>query len=197
MDDGNEIGNMDNLENRFKETFAGYAKEPPAGVWDRIEEELHPKPASRSLWEQMLLTREASPRILRYVAAVAAASVALFFIILYFSSGEKHMLRGHAYAGDARLCRGTAYLFKVNDKAIPLDSIEHCCSTRVSESGAYQFNGVESGRYLLRVSPDAASEFSLKFHPSWHEQHQESDSAHLLVVGEADVHADVHLVEKR
>lgn len=188
---------MDNIEKKFNEAFSGYAKEPPGMVWDRIHGELHPDLAPRSLWDQIVFFPKNAPRLFRFGIAIAAASVVIFFISLYFGSGGKHMLRGHAYAGEARLCRGTAYLFRVNDKSSPLDSIEHVRSARVNEHGAYYFSGVEPGKYLLRVSPDASSEMALKYHASWHEQHQESDSAHLLIIESGDVHADVHLVEKR
>ncbi len=188
---------MDNIEKKFNEAFSGYAKEPPGMVWDRIQSELHPDLAPRSLWDQIVFFPQRSPRLFRFGIAIAAASVMIFFISLYFGSGGRHMLRGHAYAGEARLCKGTAYLFRVNDKSSPLDSIEHIRSARVNEDGAYHFSGVESGKYLLRVSPDASSEEDLKYHASWHEQHRESDSAHLLIIESGDVHADVHLVEKR
>lgn len=187
---------QDNLEKKFSETFATFSRKPPEDVWNRIQREIQQEPVPSSVWDRAMLFPRNFPQVFRIVVGSVAASVILFLGILYYTSGHRCVVSGHVYAGESRLCKGTAYLFVVNDKMNPLDSIEHHRSAIVSENGFYRFSGIASGRYLLRIAPDAGSPMAGRYHPAWFDKHESPDSSHIIIVDQDDVDADVHLLEK-
>lgn len=187
---------QDELEKKFHDTFRNLSKEPPPEVWENIRRMLHPEPKPLSPWEKILFFPRNSPGIFRYSAIAAAASLLIFLAVVYFGTGGRHVVRGHAYAGDTRLCRGTAFLFIVKDKVAPFDSVEHYRSAVIDEQGFYSFPRITNGRYLLRISPAEGSEVTENYQASWFDQHESPDSAHLVIVGAGDVNADVHLLKK-
>jgi len=183
----------DFLENKFRSSFADYEKEPPEGVWENLSRELHPDPVPENIWTRIAVFQVFTERPLGFYLTLGAVVVILLLAIVYFGSTDHHAIRGHAYTGETRLCRGTAVLFKVTDKAMPLDSVSQYRSALIDNNGLYQFSRVENGKYLLRIVPDGNSEAARKFLPSWFDQHTNSDSCHLIIINQEDVNADVHL----
>jgi len=185
-----------NIENKFREVFAGFEKDPPERVWEGLKNVLHPAPKHVGFWSGLTHgTRHM--RMVRISSIAAMAAIILFLLFMWFSYGNHRIIRGHAYAGDERLMRGTAYLFRVEDKARPFDSVRHYLSATVDEKGSYKFINVAPGKYLLRVVPDAASGISKNFQPSWFDQREGPEEAHLIHVGSEDLFVDVHLVPGR
>ncbi len=188
---------QDDIEKKFSESFRNFSKEPPAHVWEGIRSRLHPEQKPLNFLDHLVQFPGSFPRTFRIGFATVAASLLILLAVLYFDDSERHIVSGHAYAGDARLCRGTAFLFRINDKTKPFDSLEHFRSAVVNDQGFFRFQDISEGKFLLRVSPDGESAMGQKYHASWHVQHSSPDSAHIVVVGPQDVCADVHLVEKK
>lgn len=128
---------------------------------------------------------------------MAGAAIIFFLAIVYFASNDHHSIRGHAYAGESRLCRGVAVLFRIADKLKPWDSVSHYRSAIIDDQGNYKFSRVKRGTYLLRISPEESSETAKMFMPSWFDQHESPDSSHVILLKADDVNADVHLLAKR
>ena len=184
----------DHLENKFKSSFIDFDIEPPDRVWENLSRELHPEPNSETIWSRIAAFSIFRERRLGFYLALGAAAIIIFLTIVYIGSTDYHAIRGHAYTGEVRLCRGTAVLFKVADQVMPWDSVSRYRSAMIDDNGHYQFSHVEAGKYLLRISPDGNSEAAVKFLPSWFDQHDNSDSCHLIIVNKEDVNADVHLI---
>jgi hypothetical protein len=184
----------DLLENKFRSSFSDFGKEPPERVWENIRSKMHPEQDTAGFWSRFCAffrLNELSPGV--YVA-LGGVVVLLFLVAVYLISDDYQTIRGHAYAGESRLNRGTAILFRVVDKAIPWDSAAHYRSAIIGTNGLYQFRKVEPGKYLLRIAPEANSDDAEKFQPSWFDQHETPDSCHLIIVNNGDVNADVHLI---
>lgn len=182
-----------NTENKFREAFAGFEQDPPERVWDGLRKALHPEPKHVGFWSG-LSQGSKHWKMVRIYAMVSAAAIILFLLFMWFSYGNHRIIRGHAYAGEEKLIRGTAYLFRVEDKARPFDSVRHYLSSVVDEEGSYKFINVAPGNYLLRVVPDGASPVSKKFQPSWFDQRENPMEAHLIQVRSEDLFVDVHLI---
>jgi hypothetical protein len=186
----------DLIGDKFKSAFSDFEKEPPARVWENLSRELHPEPKTESFRSRLAAFSFFPSRQPGFYFALGGMAVILFLAVVYLASDDHHAVKGHAYAGDVRLCRGTAVLFKVADKSMPWDSATQYRSAAIDDKGHYQFPEVEHGKYLLCITPVGNSEASKKFLPSWFDQHANSDSCHLIVIDDADVDADVHLMEK-
>jgi len=186
----------DLIGNKFKSAFSDFEKEPPARVWENLSRELHPEPKLESIWSRIAAFSLFPDRQIGFYLALGGAAVILFLTVVYIASTDHHAIRGHAYTGEVRLCRGTAVLFKVSDKAMPWDSATHYRSVMIDDNGHYQFPKVGTGKYLLRITPDGNSEAANQFLPSWYDQHETSDSCHLIIINDEDVNADVHLMQK-
>jgi len=186
----------ENMEKKFREAFAGYEPAPPEQGWSRLRSNLQPEPRYDGFLSWITDLPQSSPRFFRLSIGFTAAAVMLFLVIIWFSSGNHSTIRGHAYAGELRLCKGTAYLFRVEDKALPFDSLKNIRSSEIDEKGYYQFSQIKSGKYLVRISPQEFSEGYKHFLSSWYDQHISPDSAHLIMIGAEDLTVDVHLLPK-
>jgi hypothetical protein len=188
--------NPDSIEQKFRSSFSDFGQEPPARIWENLNYDLNPKPKSENLWMRISGSNIFPERQMRRYIVFAGAAFILFLAIVYFASKDNHTIRGHAYAGDVRLYRGVAVLFRVGDKVMPWDSVNHYQSTMIDIDGYYQFSHVEPGTYLLRIAPEEISETSKKFLPSWFDQHENPDSSHVIIISSDDIKADVHLISK-
>jgi hypothetical protein len=188
--------NSDNLAGKFKSSFSDFEQEPPARIWENLRNELHPGPEPETFWMRISGSSLFPQRLMRRYIALATASVLLFLAVVYFASDDQHAIRGHAYAGETRLCGGTAILFRITDKTEPWDSVNHYRSALIDENGYYTFSGVAWGNYLLRIMPEEHSEESKNFLPSWFDQHDRPDSSHVIAISTDDINADVHLMTK-
>lgn len=193
MEEPEKSDYSDNLERKFRETFSDFSMAPPGKVWENIRRELHHERSAGGGISRMTGLSRSSSRRIQFVATLSAAAVVLVFIILYFTMETRQVVRGHVYAGETRLVRGTAILFRVEDKKPPYDSLKDYNKVLIDENGYFHFPDVEPGRYLLRVEPEMNSESALKFVPSWFDLHEESVELDLIVVSSEDVNADVHL----
>ncbi|MDD4602317.1 MAG: hypothetical protein PHF97_00720 [Bacteroidales bacterium] len=187
----------DNLEKKFKQTFSDFSKEPPGDVWEKICREIRPENGSIGFWDRNAMALGVSSRLLRASSWFAAAAIILFLGIVYLVTVDHHTIRGHAYTGETYLCRGTAVLFKVEDKVRPFDSVKHYRSAIINENGFFEFPRIVPGKYLLRIAPDENSEAEKNFAPSWYDEHLYPEESHLIIVIADDLYADVHLIKKK
>ena len=185
----------DNIEEKFRKSFSDYKADPPDRVWEELKNDLHPAPRAEGFWIRIADFTKLSPRWVNTTVAIVMASFILFLSFLYFVTRDHHIIRGHAYGGESRLYGGTAILFKVEDKAVPLDSIDHYRTVTIDNNGYFQFPRVETGRYLIRILPNASSEAAEKFQPSWFDQHTNPHESDLIIISSDDVNADVHLTQ--
>jgi hypothetical protein len=186
----------DLIENKFQSAFSDFEQEPPGRVWENLSLELHPVPKAGSFWSRLTAFSFFPYRQPGFYFALGGLAVIIFLVVVYIAYGDYHMVGGHAYIGDVRLCRGTAVLYKVDDKKMPWDSTTTYRSAKIDDNGQYQFPKVEPGNYLLCITPDSNSDAAEKFLPSWFDQHFNADSSHLIIIDDDDVNADVHLQYK-
>ncbi len=187
----------DPVGNKFRSAFAEFEQEPPAEAWERLRRELHPEPKTTGIWSTLMSFSFSADRRIGFYLSLGAFILILLLAVVYVASNDRYMIQGRAYTGDVRLCRGTAVLFSVSDKAVPWDSAAYYRSAIVDVNGHFQFPGIKPGKYLLRVAPEGNSETARKFSSSWYDQHVYSGSGHLIIISGNDVNADVHLVKKR
>lgn len=185
----------DTIADKVRATFSDYEREPPAIIWENLRRELHPEPKPESIWARMTTFSLFHGRKPGFYFALGGTAIMLFLAGVYLWSTDNYEIHGHAYAGDVRLCRGTAVLFQVSDKAMPWDSATHYRSAIIDNKGQYHFSNVETGKYLLRIAPDENSEAAKKFLPSWFDQHENPDSCHLIIIENESENADVHLMK--
>jgi len=181
------------LENKFREAFKNFERTPSEDTWKGLRSVLHPEPRHIGFWAGIIQMPQNS-RFLRFTVGVAAIAIILFLIIFWIAYGDHRAIRGHAYAGESRLSRGTAYLFKVEDRSIPYDSVRHYSSAIVNDNGSYKFINVKPGKYLLRVVPESTAFSNKNYKPSWYDQHEYTGEAHLIELKSDDLEIDVHLV---
>jgi hypothetical protein len=188
--------NQEKKENTFKEKFSGYEQDPPERVWENLEKELKKEPGQGNVQgiSGGFLTFTKSQ--LRILILSVTLIVILFLAVVYFTSNDNHAIRGHAYTGETRLCRGTAVLFVVPDKSSPLDSVYYYRSAMIDENGYYQFKKVRPGKYLLRIAPPENSEDAKRFLPTWFDHSSEPGGSNIIVISDDEVNADVHLLIK-
>ncbi len=188
----------DQLERMFREKFAHFEAEAPADAWEKLQEKLFPP--ARSKKGRFSFAAKLTMPVNRYkiagIAGIAGIFIILLFAALYFLIDTRYEVTGNAYAGADRLCRGTAILFRVDDRQRPWDSVSYYRSAVISDNGSYRFGSVQEGKYLLRIEPDPGTEHSGKFKPSWYEMHQNLEHSQLIYVYNDVGKADVHLVER-
>ncbi len=186
----------DYIEEKFRQSFSDYSVNPPDRVWDELKITLHPQPAAEKFWTRLTDFTYFSPQMIKRLAFISGATVVLFLIIIYFLTSDNPTIRGHAYAGESRLCGGTAILFQVKDTMAPLDSVNHYRTESIDNNGFFQFPGVEPGRYLLQIAPPANIGFDEEFQPSWYDRHLYPEQAEIIIISSDDVDADVYLPKK-
>jgi hypothetical protein len=187
---------QDPIENKFKSTFSGFEKEPPAKVWENLHMHLHPLPHPLGFWAKILKF----PKLLHlhpvFYLSFSGVAIATSITVVWFFTLGRYEVRGHAYAGGARLSSGRAELFEVKDKAMPWDSVTHFRSAIIDHFGHFQFSRVGSGKYLMRIAPDEEAEVAKSYAPCWFDGHERSDSADLVEVAKSDKNLEVRLVRK-
>jgi len=191
------LNDAENIESKFRENFLDFEQDPPERVWEEVRKTIHPPSRPESFFTRIVNLPQSQPRLFRSYMAVAAASIVMFLTVVYFASGNKYTIRGHAYAGEVPLCRGTAVLFQVTDKAKPIDSLKHCSTVPVDENGFYRFSKVDHGKYLIHIVPDWNSEQDKLYHSSWNDQHIDPEQAHIIQIESEDQDVDVYLMPKK
>ncbi len=186
----------DAIEEHYHKVFSGFEPPAPEHTWEKIKAGIHPEEEKRGQLASMriLLSGFSHSRSLYPILAVAA-SVALLLLI-WFSYSHKQNIRGHAYAGETRLCRGTAYLFKVYDKVKPYDTVLQIQSVPVDDNGYYQFGGVDQGNYMIRIEPQSGSDLTRNFIPSYYDQDSAADEANIIRIEKEDPTIDIRLIPR-
>jgi len=186
----------DPIEEYYRKAFTGFEPPPPVQSWEKIRAGIHPLEAkntrSSGLWKNLAgfsHSRNLYPLL-------AAAAMILLVIFIWFSYSHKHNISGHAYAGETRICRGTAYLFKVYDKVKPLDTVMLVRSAPVDLNGFYLFSGIDHGKYLIRVNPGPGTEVTRSFIPSFYDQDSATSEANIIMIESEDPTVDIHLIPK-
>ena len=141
----------------------------------------------KNLWKQFISSSSLYP-------VLAAAAMIILILFIWISYSAKHTIRGHAYAGEERLCSGTAYLYKVYDKTEPIDTVKLIQTVRIDAKGFYQFTGINDGSYVIRVIPAPGTEAMKNFLPSFYDQDSEESKANLIKVEKDDPTIDIHLL---
>ena len=186
---------QDPVDNRFREAVSGFEKEPPARVWEHVNLKLHPLHGPSAVWKSLLKFSLLADMPVSFYLAVSGAALGLFLTIVYFGSSGHHAVRGHAYAGPVRLSAGSAALFRVEDKAMPWDSVTHFRSANIDRYGHFQFSGVPEANYLLRIAPDRNSETGRNYMPTWFDRHETADSCRLIIMHGSDINLDPCLLK--
>jgi len=187
---------QDPIADKFKTSFSGFEKEPPAGVWEKIRQELHPDPGPGSFWTRFSAFTWFTNNPIVFYLSIGGIAMSLFVSTVYFGFRNHLTIRGHAYAGDIRLNGGSADLFRIADKTMPWDSATHYRSAIIDIYGHFQFSRIKNGSYLLRIAPDRNSVETEKFLPSWYDRYERSDSCNLIILQNADINVEAKLIKK-
>ncbi len=187
----------DPIEKLVNSAFSDFEKGPPDRVWEKLQAKLHPEPAPAGFWARLIAFFHLPEWPVGWYLVLAGTAVSLMLTMGYFGLSRHHMIRGHAYAGELRLCRGTAMLFEVADKTMAWDSVSYFRSAIIDDYGHFQFSHVRDGNYILRIAPERNSEAAKKFLPSWFDRCEKSDSCLVIHVNTSDVNVEAHLILKR
>lgn len=186
----------DPIEEYYRKAFGGFEPSPPEQAWDKIRTEIHPPDAKKVRMASLKRRLAEFGHSHGLYPMLATAAMILLLLIIWFSYSNKHSIRGHAYAGETRICMGTAYLFKVYDKVKPYDTVRLIQSVPVDDKGFYQFHGLDHGNYFIRINPLPGTEVTRNFRPSFYEQDSAGADANIIKIETEDPTVDVHLVPK-
>lgn len=183
----------DPLLGSMKTAMHGMRKTPPASAWKFVAGHLHPvaKPPVTA-WFHELFSLFAGKTVHLYITLAVAGS-ALTGALLWFGTGSRHELRGHAYAGPGRLTSGRVELFILNDRTLPWDSLEHSRSAYIDRTGHFQLARLKPGNYLLRAAPEAGTGEAERFSATWYDGSTSSDSCRIICIDDHDVTVDISL----
>jgi hypothetical protein len=182
----------DLIEDKFRSSFSDFEKEPPSRVWKNVQRNLH----QTGPWSRFLAFLHLSARPLGFYLAWGGVTAGVILTVFLIGTRKHGVVRGHAYAGEARLHNGIADLFCVSDNTLPWDSVAYSRSAMIDNYGHFQFSNIGSGNYLLRITPDKTTGESDKYLPSWYEHDEKSDSCKLIVIDGKDVNVEIQLIEK-
>jgi hypothetical protein len=186
----------DPIEERYRNAFSGFEAPPPENAWEKIRKGIQPrvvKEGRMAVFKSRLAGLAHSRNL---YPLLASAAMILLIIIIWASYSNKHSIRGHAYAGETRICRGTAFLFKVYDRTKPLDTVKLIQSVPVDNNGYYQFSGLVHGTYMIRINPLPGTEITRNFIPSFYDQDSAASEVNLIKIDGEDPTIDIHLVPR-
>jgi len=186
----------DNIEEAYGKAFSEFEQPPPDQAWEKIRAALHPEEKKKGKMSGLKHRLTGFSRSRNLYPLLAAAAMILLLLVTWFSYSHKHNIHGHAYAGEARLCMGTAYLFKVYDKVKPYDTVMLIQSAPVDNNGYYQFVGVDQGNFLIRINPLPGSDITRNFIPSFYDQGSSSAEANVIKIDQEDPSVDIHLIPR-
>ena len=187
------MNESNNQYNRFfREKFGGFSPAPPEGSWDKISSALDQESDNPEELDSATpaLSQESSFWFLHWLrmkywlypvmTLVAAGVIALF---IWQTQSTSH-LHGTALIGGDTLTHGTAYLFHVDDKQLPLDSVGFHDSVPIDSSGSFHFYDVPDDQYLMRIRVDALSPYYPEYQFGYSGDVQQWD--HSLVFNSAE-----------
>ncbi|MCX6304864.1 MAG: hypothetical protein NT040_07840 [Bacteroidetes bacterium] len=186
----------DPIEHKFRQSFSNFEEEPPSGVWENLQKELHPPLQPGNIWIRTAAFFHLTGKSVVYSIALGGAALGFFVSVAYLALRDRHTIRGHAYSGNVRLHNGSAELFEVADNTIPWDSATHYRSAIIDNYGHFRFAKIRPGKYMLRIAPDRNSEPAKNFLPAWYEQCEDADSCKLIIISNQDISLEVHLIPK-
>ncbi|MCX6283103.1 MAG: hypothetical protein NTW31_02545 [Bacteroidetes bacterium] len=186
----------DTIEEYYRKAFSEFEPPPPEQAWEKIKAGIHPLETKKGSMEGFKKGIAGFYHSRNLYPLLAAAAMVLLLVMIFVSYSNKHSIRGHAYAGEARICMGTAYLFKVYDKAKPLDTLKLVQSVSVDNNGFYQFSGIDNGNYLIRINPLPGSEITRNFMPSYYDQDSAFREAIVIKIQNEDPTVDIHLIPR-
>ncbi|MCX6280932.1 MAG: hypothetical protein NTU51_03145 [Bacteroidetes bacterium] len=186
----------DNIEDIYRKAFTGFEPPPPGQAWEKVKAELHPAELDKSKFSSLKERFSVFSRSPNLYPLLATAAMVLLLIMIWFSYSHKHNISGHAYAGETRISRGTAFLFQVYDKAKPYDTVILIQTAPVDNNGYYRFSGIIHGNYFLRVNPLPGTDITKNFMPSFYNQDSASSEAVIIKVDNDDPTVDIHLLPK-
>jgi len=186
----------DPIEEYYRKAFTGFEPPPPDQTWEKIRTGIHPPDVKKGRMVILKGRIAGYSHSGRLYPLLATAAMVLLLFIMWFSYSHKHNIRGHAYAGETRICMGTAYLFKVYDKVKPYDTVLLVQSVPVDNKGFYQFHGVDQGNYFIRINPLPGTEVIRNYIPSFYDQDSVASEANIIRIETEDPTIDVHLVPR-
>ena len=186
----------DSIEEHYRKAFSGFESDPPPDAWEKIRLGLHPESENKIGLSGFRKFLDGLSRSRQLYPVLASAAMLLLLVMIWFSYSHKHSIRGHAYAGESRLCKGTAYLFKVYDKAKPFDTVTLVQSVPIDIKGFYQFSGIDHGNYLVRVNPVPGTDAMRNYIPAFFDQDSASAEANLVRIEKEDPTIDIRLIPR-
>ncbi|MFH1297033.1 MAG: hypothetical protein ABIJ04_07150 [Bacteroidota bacterium] len=160
--------NDHNLAQRVRELFRDFEPEPPPRAWHAISTRLAGDHSGmRAQWNLNLLGGWLQPRY-RLYPAITVVGLVLIALFIWMGVRPSHHIKGNAFADQEELSRGTAYLFRVDDREKPLDSVRFYGKRELDSTGHFSFRHVPSGAYLLRVHVHPDSPYSPAYHHGYY-----------------------------
>jgi len=186
----------DPIEERYRNAFSGFETPPPEQAWEKIRKGIQPEAVKERRMAALKNRLAGFGNSGKLYPLLATAATVLLLIIIWASYSNKHSIRGHAYAGESRICRGTAFLFKVYDKVKPWDTVKLIQSVTVDANGFYQFSGLVHGNYMIRINPLSGTDITRNFMPSFYDQDSVTSEVNLIRIDGEDPTVDIRLVHK-
>ena len=186
----------DLIGKKFKEAFSEFEKEPPGRVWQSLQQKMHPDLPLPILKRIIQAVKHVLPKSQVFYYSAGGMLVVMIVGGFFMMSRDHHTIRGHAWAGESRLAGGSGELFRVNDRSMPWDSVEHARSAFIDPNGHFLFARIRPGNYILRIAPERNSAQGSSFTPTWHNLKADSDSCDLIRVDKKDVTLEVYLNRK-
>ncbi len=149
--------NDHNIPPQVRELFHDFEAEPPPQSWDLIRARLTGEQSgthSPLNWSHLVGWFQPMNRLYPVLTVAGLVLIALF---IWLGSKPSNQIKGQAMADQAKLTRGTAYLFRTHDRVSPYDSVRFFGKKELDSTGHFAFHRIPSGSYLLRihVHPDS------------------------------------------
>jgi len=174
--------NIDNIP-RFRELFRDFEADPPPQSWDVIRSRLAGRTRDKKTpWLLNTMVEWFQP-MNRLYPALTVLGVVLIALVIWLGIGPSNNIKGQALIDNTELARGTAFLFRVRDRAIPYDSVRFFGKLDLDSIGRFEFGRVPSGLYLLRIQVHPKSQFSKHYNHGYYGDQIHPDSATLVRTG--------------
>ena len=181
------------IDKHFRKVFQSFEPEPPQEAWEAIRKQLPPEslePGARFSCRSVFSWFAPGYRLYPAIIIIAFLLIGIF-LLLY--PKQPASLQGTALIEGEKLCRGTAYLFHVNDHNTPLDSVRFHSKNNLDSNGRFHFKDIPSGKYLLRIQVDPGSLYFPQYRHSYYGNQLHWDKACLIDTDNPEKEYTIHI----
>ncbi len=164
----------------LRELFRDFEAEPPRQSWNmirtRLAQDIQDDKAPSTLSHMLGWFRPVN----RLYPALTIVGLILIALFIWLGINPSHHIKGNAFVGEDKLDRGTAYLFRVQDKITPFDSVRFWQQKELDSTGYFAFQKVPSGNYLLRIHVHPLSPYFFQYKHGYYRDQLHWNNATLI-----------------